>query len=128
LFVPPFADVTVTVLFFAPEEVLVTFTVTTHGVPATTVPPENVTLPAPAAGLNVAPPQFVTVAPAGFATTSPAGNVSVNPTPVWLPGFPAGFVIVNVSVDVPPIAIVVGLNDFVIVGGPNTLSVAVLLA
>jgi len=55
------------------------------------------------------------------------GNVSVNATPVSWSTLPAGFVNVNVSVDVPPTGIVVGLNAFAIVGGAFTCRFAVLL-
>jgi len=82
LFVPPLVDETVTVLFFCPEVVLVTLTVTVHGEPVATVPPVNVTLVLPGPGAKVAPPQLVSVAPVGFATAMPDGNVSVNVTPV----------------------------------------------
>ena len=52
--------------------------------------------------------------------------MSLNPTPVNAT-VEFGFVIVNISWDVAPTAMLVGLNAFEMVGGDNTVSVAVLL-
>ena len=54
------------------------------------------------------------------------GKVSVKPTPVRSL-FKFGFDTVNVSVDVPPARIGLGENNFVMLGGFNTMSPAVAL-
>src|SRR4029077_11115874 len=79
--VPPFVEVTFpVVLFFTPEVVPVTFTVSVQVLLTAIVPPVSGTLPDPATAVGV-PPQ-VLVSPLGVATTKPAGRVSVNATPV----------------------------------------------
>ena len=75
------------------------------------------------------PRQFVVVA-AGLAMTRPDGSVSENATPVSAAGFVPGLVMVKVrlvvSVGVTPNSTIWGApNAFVMVGGPNTFSVAV---
>ena len=50
--------------------------------------------------------------------------MAVNPTPVNATVFTAGLVRTKLIVLVPPIATVLGANDFVIVGGATTVSVA----
>ena len=50
--------------------------------------------------------------------------MAVNPTPVNATVFSAGLVRTKLIVLVPPMAIVLGVNDFVIVGGATTVSVA----
>ena len=64
--------------------------------------------------------------PALFAAVNPAGSVSVNPTPVN-DAVEFGLVIVNVRLVVAPTAMFVAPNDFEIVGGANTVMLAVLL-
>ena len=60
------------------------------------------------------------------ATCTPAGSVSPKATPASaVPVF--GFAIVKVSVEVPPIPMLPGENALLMVGGPATASVAVLL-
>jgi hypothetical protein len=91
----------------------VTSTVTWQLPLAGMLPPLRLTLPPPATAVTVPPQLFVV--PGGVSFTTPPGYVSVNPTPVSpVPAF--GFAIVIVSVDVPPDAIVAGLNTFVTVG------------
>jgi hypothetical protein len=93
----------------------VTSTSTVHVPEAAILPPLKLNVVSVAAGVNVGVPQFVVVAFGVPATSTPAGNASVNPTPVSpVPTF--GFVIVIVSVEVPPDTIVSGLNNFVTVG------------
>ncbi len=63
----------------------------------------------PPVSAMVLPPVSVTVPPlqlptrlGGVANPTSAGSVSLNATPVAAAGFANGFVIVKVSVDVPP--------------------------
>jgi hypothetical protein len=70
------------------------------------------------------PPPHTAELPVG--TVSPAGRVSVNATPVNAVVV-LGFVIVKLSTLVPFSGIVVASNDFMIDGGPTTVSMAVLL-
>jgi hypothetical protein len=123
--VPPFVDVTLPVtLFFVPEVVATTATVIEQEAPGVAIaPPVKETLPLPATAVKVPPQVFVA---AGVpATTTPAGKLSVTPTPVRPTGFPAGFVIVIVSVEGSFSATVAGEKDFAIVGGASNVSVSV---
>ena len=71
------------------------------------------------------PPQ-VLVAFEGLATTIPEGNVSVKPIPVIVAVLLDGFVIVTVSVEVPPgNVMLVGANAMAAVGAPRKFNVAV---
>lgn len=92
-------------------------TLTVHELLIGMVPPvgvPKVSEVAPAAGAHV-PPQVV-AALGGSATCKPTGRVSVNATPFnGLEVF--GLVRVNVSVEIPLIAIGSGEKIFVIVGG-----------
>src|SRR5581483_7104310 len=126
--VPPLVDdIAPVVLFFTPEVVPVTFTWSVQVVPGVVMLPLlfRVIEPDPATAVTV--PLQVFDNPLGVATTSPAGRESVKPIPVNAPGFEAGFVIVKVRDVVPLTAIVETPNALEIVGGANTLSVAVLL-
>jgi hypothetical protein len=78
---PAVVELTVTLLFFTPPVVPVTFTLKLHDPLAANVAPARLTLPDPAKAVIVPPPQ-VPARPFGAATTNPAGNVSVNATPV----------------------------------------------
>ena len=91
---------TVTLLFFIPTAVPVTFTATVHELFEASVDPLRLTDPEPAVAVTV-PPQLL-VSPFGVATIKPAGRLSVKPTPVSEIEFAAGFVIVNVSEVVAP--------------------------
>ena len=72
------------------------------------VPPVRVIVLVDAVVFHTPPPQPVPpLVPSGI--VRPAGSVAVRFTPVAGSGFAAGFVTVNVSVDVPLRAIVVGL-------------------
>ena len=119
LAVGPLVEVGVTVLFSAPADVPMTFTVTWHEPPGARLTPLRVTVPlAPAV-----PPQLL-VKLLGDAIAMPAGRVSVNPTPVSVK---LAFVLLSASVIVlvPLVCwMVVGLNDLLSVGGLITVSVA----
>src|SRR5688572_4256814 len=81
----------------------------------------------PRLSCSVPPQLFVVVR--GVATViapGTTGNVSVSERPVRA-SFWFGLVIVNVSVDVPPARIGLGENNFVMLGGFNTVSPAVAL-
>ena len=113
------------VVAFVFVEVAVTLCVIVHVPPGTIVPALKPTLVPP-----FAPPVSVAL-PAPLHATDPAAlfasvPVYVSPidTPVRLPGLAAGFVTVMVSVDVPPAAIVAGVNVFATVGAAYTFSVA----
>jgi hypothetical protein len=114
--VPPSVEVTLLVVFtFVPAVVAVTLTVTVQVPLAAMVPPEKLTDVLPAAGAKVGEPQPVAVAFGVAATCRPAGNVSVKAMPVRVvPTF--GFVIVKVSVLVPPTAIGFGENALAMLG------------
>jgi hypothetical protein len=117
---PPCVDVTApVVLFCAPAAIPVTFTVKLQAALAASVPPDKLTLAAPATAVAV--PAHVLVSPFGVAITSPAGNVSVKPIPVS-DADAFGFVTLIVN-DVPPFsAIVAAPKAFAIVGGPSTVT------
>src|SRR5437667_12266451 len=76
----------------------------------------------PAVADNV--PLHVLLAPFGVATTSPETRVSEKATPVSAkPEF--GLAMLNVTVEVPPTAMLVGKKALLMVGGLATVSVAV---
>ena len=77
--VPPFVELTVTLLFFTPPVVPCTFTETVQVAPGAKVAPERLTADEPAAAVAV-PPQ-VLFRFGGVATTKPTGRLSVNATP-----------------------------------------------
>src|SRR5258708_2805019 len=87
--VPPLVELTVpVVLFFTPEVVPVTFTVTVHEPLAFKPSPVKLTLPLPATAVSVpatdtdpATVKQLPPCPLGVATTSPAVKGSVNATP-----------------------------------------------
>jgi hypothetical protein len=112
------------VLSFTPAVVPFTSTFTVQLPLAGIAPPPKVRVVSVAAGANV-PPQVVLELGVA-ATSNPDGSVSENATPVRAT-VEFGFVIVNVSVEVPPIGIVAALNDLLIDTAPITVSVAVLL-
>jgi hypothetical protein len=124
--VPPFAEATApVVLLSAPAAVPITFTVKLHEELAVKAAPDRVALLDPAVAVIVPPPQLP-LKPLGVATTMPEGNVSVKPTPVS--AVPAlVFDTVKVNVVLPFNATLAAPNDFVMVGDPSTVTVAVLL-
>jgi hypothetical protein len=112
---PPLAEVTApVVLFFTPEVVPVTFTVTLHELLTATVPPLKLTLPLAAVAVAV-PPQ-VLVSPFGVATTIPLGRLSVKAMPVSATVFAAGLVMVSVKLVVPFTAIEAAPNALLMLG------------
>src|SRR5262249_58638560 len=116
--VPPLAAETVpVVLFFTPAVVPVSVTVTVQLVLVPIAPPLSEIMLG-AVVVRVPPPQTVEL-PLG--TVRPAGNVSVNATPVNAVVV-FGFVMVNVSTLVPFSGMVDASNDFIIDGGPTTVS------
>src|SRR6266849_2505829 len=124
--VPPFVEVTFpVVLFFTPEVVPVTLTVSVQVLLTAIVPPVSDTLPEPATAV-AAPPQ-VLVKPFGVATTNPAGSVSVKATPVSATVLAAGLVMVKVSEVVPFSGRFAAPNALAMEGGATTVRTAVLL-
>src|SRR5580698_5078619 len=77
---PPSVEVTVTLLFLAPDVAPVTFTDSVHDALAARVAPDKLMEPLPGTATTV--PLHVPVTPLEPPTTNPAGNVSMNPTPV----------------------------------------------
>src|SRR5882724_6008341 len=121
--VPPLVEVTFpVVLFFTPEVVPVTLTVSVQLLLTAMVPPASETLPEPATAV-AAPPQ-VLVKPLGVATTNPAGSVSVNATPVSATAFAPGLVMVKVSEVVPFSGRFAAPKALAIDGGATTLMLA----
>lgn len=121
--VPPFVDVIAPVVFgFSPATLLVTAKVTVQFPAAGTVMPVKLKAVAPAtSALGIVPAQVpATAPPAAVILTS----VSENEAPVK--AFEAlPFNKVKVTVDVPPAAMVVGAKALAIVGGDNTVTLAV---
>jgi hypothetical protein len=115
---PAVADVTVTLLFFTPPAVPVTFTLKVHDALAANVALARLTLPEPAEAVIVPPPQ-VPANPFGVATTNPAGSESVNATPVNVDE-EFGLFTTKVSEVEPFNAILAAPNVFVIDGGDAT--------
>lgn len=118
---PPLLELTVTLLFFAPAVVPVTFKLIVQEAPAANVPAERLTTDEPVAAVAV-PVQFV-VKLLGVATTKPVGKLSLNPTPVSDTVFAAGLVIVKASEVVPFTAMLGAPNDSAMVGGAAELGV-----
>jgi len=115
---PAVADVTVTLLFFTPPAVPVTFTLNVHDALAANVALARLTLPEPAEAVIVPPPQ-VPANPFGVATTNPAGSESVNATPVNVDE-EFGLFTTNVSEVEPFNATLAAPNVFVMAGGDAT--------
>ena len=78
--VPPSVEVTVTLLFFTPAVVPVTFTDTVHDALDARPPADRLTDDDPATAVAI--PPHVLFKPLGAATTRPAGSVSVKATAV----------------------------------------------
>ena len=120
--VPPSVEVIVTLLFFKPAVVPVTFTDTVQDALAATVPAERLTDPEPPTAVAV--PLQVLFKLGVEATTRPEGRVSVNARPVKAtPVF--GLLIVNVSEVEPFNGTVAAPKTLVIVGGLATVRLAV---
>jgi hypothetical protein len=124
--VPPSVDWGALVaLVFIPAEVLVIFTVRVQDVPGARVPPPKFNVVSPGVAFQV--PVQVEPMPAGFATCNPPVMLSEKFTPVSVTDA-LGLVSVRVSVVAPLTGIVVGLNDFITVGGCTTVRVALSVA
>jgi hypothetical protein len=121
--VPPLVALTApVVLFLTPAVVPVTVTLNEQLVLLPIDPPAS-DIMFGAVVVRVPPPHTVELP---FGTVKPNGSVSVNCTPVN-DVVVFGFVMVNVSTLVPFNGIVAASNDFIIDGGPTTVSIAVLL-
>jgi len=118
---PASVEVIVTLLFFIPAVVPVTFTESVQDALAAIVPPERLMLPDPATAVGV-PPQ-VLVKAFGVATTRPAGRLSVNATPVRAT-FVFGLVMLKVSDVLPFSGMLAAPKDFKMVGGVATVRLA----
>src|SRR5262249_16302737 len=120
--VPPSVDWGALVaLVFIPAEVLVIVRVRVEDVPGAKVPPPKFNVVSPWVAFQV--PVQVEPMPSGFATCNPPVMLSEKFTPVSVTAV-LGLVSVRVSVVTPLAAIVVGLNDFITVGGLTTVRVA----
>ena len=120
--VPPSFEVTWTALFFWPAAVPVTLTVMVQLPDGARVAPVRLTKEDPATAVT-APPPHPPVSPLALATTSPAGRLSVKSTPVSERVL-LGLATVKLRVVLPPTGIDTAPNDFTIVGGLATVSVA----
>jgi len=119
--VPPFVDVTVMLLFFAPAVEPTTSTENVHELLAASVAPAKLMDEEPAVAV-IAPAPQVPVNPFGVATIKPVGNVSVKATPVSTV-LVFGLLIVKLKVVVPFNGTVAAPKDLVIDGGPTTVTV-----
>ena len=118
---PPFVDVTTTLLFCVPVTEPSTFTEKLHEPPAASVAPVRLTVEKPAVAAMVPPPQLP-VNPFGVATAKPTGNVSVNATLFnTVPEF--GLVMMKLNVVVPFNGMVAAPKDLLIDGGATTVTV-----
>jgi len=119
--VPPFVELTVTVLFLVPFVVPVTFADTMQDAPGARLPPDKDTEDDPLTAVAV--PLQLLVRLAGEATTRPAGRLSVNATP-----FSVKLVllleIVNVRVVVPFSGMLAAPNALAILGALITVRLA----
>src|ERR1700733_3497835 len=121
--VPPLLEVTApVVLFQTPPVAPVTVTLNCMLEPAATVAPESEITPVPAVVVSVPPASLVLE----VATVRPDGRVSVKPTPVKAT-VEFGLVMVKVRLVVPFSGMLDAPKALLIVGGPSTVIVAVLL-
>jgi hypothetical protein len=109
--VPPFPELTVTLLVSTPDVVPLTVATTVQEFPgvAMDAPPSEIV---PELLTAVTDPLQLLLGTGGFTTTMPLGRLSINVIVVSAPGFAAGLVIVKVTVVVPP----TGIDD-----APNAL-------
>ena len=119
---PAVVDSDPVVLTAEPDVLLVTFTFTTQLPAPNTVPLAMVNLLS--AAVAVTPEQVVPVVSTGLVLVMPAGYVSVN-SPVSVIALVLALLIVTVSVDVPPGAMVEGVKDLASVGTFRIVNVAV---
>lgn len=123
--VPPFVELTASlVLFLVPLVVAVTSTVTVQVPLAAMVPPLKVNEVFPAVGAKVGAPQPVVLAAGIAATSNPAGNESVKATPVRIV-LVFELEIVKVNVLTPPTAMGSGEKDFEMEGANTALTKSV---
>jgi hypothetical protein len=120
--VPASVEVIVTELFFTPAVVPVTFTEIAHVALAARVPPERLTVDAPA--VAVAVPPHVFESEGVLATTRPAGKLSVKARPVSA-RLEFGLLTLKVSEVVPFTATDAAPNALAIDGGVATDKFAV---
>jgi len=112
------------VLTLFPSSIPVTATEKVHEAVEAIAPPDNFTVDTPeTVPAVIVPPPQDPVSPLGLASARPLGKVSVNATPVRLPAA-LGFVMVNVRLVFPARGMLAAPNDFAIVGGENTVTVA----
>jgi hypothetical protein len=119
--VPPLVELMVTLLFFTPAVVPVTFAVTVQLAPAATPAPLRLTEEEPATAVAV--PLQVVLSPLGVATTNPAGKLSIKAKPVRVV-VALGLWMVKVRLVVPFSGIVDAPKTFVMAGAARTVSVA----
>jgi hypothetical protein len=106
-----------------PVVVAATFTAKVHELLTGIVPPASDTLPEAAVAV-IAPAPQVPVMPFGVEMTIPGGSVSVKLTPVSATALAAGFVMVKLSEVEPFSGRAATPNNFAIVGGVLTLTLA----
>src|SRR5438445_10934995 len=125
---PPSLEVTVPVVFtLCPPLVPVTFTENVQEPPAAIVPPERLTTEKPdTVPVVMVPAPHEPVSPFGVATVSPAGSVSPKATPVSAT-VAFGLVMVKLSVVVAFRLMLAAPNALAMLGGPITVTLAVLL-
>lgn len=121
--VPPFVDVTVTLLSLIPSVEPSTFTEKVQDVPAASVAPDRLTIDEPDVAVIIPPPQLP-VSPFGVATRRPVGSVSMKETPVNAVSV-SELVIVKLNEVVSFKRILAAPNDLLIDGSSITTSVSV---
>ena len=119
--VPPLVDVTVTLLFFTPAVVPVTFNEIVQLAPGARLAPLTLAEDEPLTAAAV--PEQVEFRFAGVAATKPAGRLSVNAIPLRVE-FALGFVRVNVRLVEPFSAMLAAPKTLVIAGGAMTVRLA----
>jgi hypothetical protein len=123
--VPPSVElIAPVVLLLVPAVVPVTLTLMLQDPLADTLAPLRLKLPLPPTAPLTVPPQVLT-RPGETDTASPDGNVSLNPTPLSADAF--GLLIVKVSEVEPLSGMLAAPNALLMVGGPTTVRLAVLL-
>jgi hypothetical protein len=124
--VPPSIDVIApVVLILLPAPVAVTLIENVHPALCASAAPDRLMTMVFGVAVIVPPPQLP-LKPFGVAIARPDGNVSLKPMPVNAVDV-LGLLIVKVSVLLAPTTTLVGLKPALIVGGPTTVSIAVLL-
>jgi len=119
--VPPFVELTVTLLFFVPAVMPITFIEKVHELLAASVAPAKLIEEEPAVAVIV-PPPHAPVNPFGVATSNPDGKVSVKATPANTV-LEFGLVTVKLKAVVPFSGMVAAPKDLLIDGGATTVTV-----